>query len=153
MGGGILDRLSRNSYFIDKLLETKVPFVDCQSPHDSPFITRIRAASAQEELEKISQRTKAALASYKERGGLLGGSRPECRNLTQEARELGAQRASVANKENADAAYVDLLPQMKAWRKQGLTLADIAAKLNDEGHTTRRGKAWNHVQVNRVLSR
>ena len=51
---GVLDRIGRNSYFINKLLETGVDFVDCQAPNDSPFVTRIKAAVAQEELEKIS---------------------------------------------------------------------------------------------------
>ncbi len=150
---GVLDRLSRNSYFINKLLETRVPFVDCQSPHDSPFVTRIKAAMAQEELEKISQRTRDALAEYKAHGGKLGAARPECRNLTQAARERGARRAAEVRSAKADEAYLDLLPQMQEWRKSGLSLIAIAERLNDEGHTTRRGKPWNHVQVARVLAR
>jgi len=32
-----------------------------------------------------------------------------------------------------------------------MTLEGIAGKLNNEGHTTRRGKPWNAVQVSRVL--
>ena len=42
------------------------------------------------------------------------------------------------------------LADMKA---QGLSLRDMAAKLNADGHTTRRGKPWNPVQVSRVLER
>ena len=42
---------------------------------------------------------------------------------------------------------------MKQWRVEGLTLQAIAGKLNAEGHTTRRGKPWNPVQVSRVLDR
>jgi len=34
-----------------------------------------------------------------------------------------------------------------------MTLAAIADKLNAEGHTTRRGRPWNPVQVARVLER
>ena len=36
---------------------------------------------------------------------------------------------------------------------RGLSLRDIASKLNAEGHTTRRGRPWNPVQVARVLKR
>ena len=36
---------------------------------------------------------------------------------------------------------------------EGLTLDGIAGKLNAEGHTTRKGKTWNPVQVSRVLER
>ena len=38
-------------------------------------------------------------------------------------------------------------------RANGMTLTGIAEKLNTEGHTTRRGKPWNPVQVSRVLER
>ncbi len=109
----VLDRLSRNSFFINELLESGVDFVDCQSPHDTPFITRIKAAVAQEELEKISQRTKAALAAYKARGGKLGAARPECRNnLTATARRKGAAAGAIVTAANARAAYADIAPLM-----------------------------------------
>jgi hypothetical protein len=35
----------------------------------------------------------------------------------------------------------------------GASLADIARKLTEDGLTTRTGKAWNKVQVGRVLKR
>ena len=56
------------------------------------------------EARRISDRTKAALAAYKARGGVLRASRPECRNLTREARRKGAKAAGMAVKTNADAA-------------------------------------------------
>ena len=37
--------------------------------------------------------------------------------------------------------------------EEGLSLREIADRLNSMGHVTRRGKAWNPVQVSRVLSR
>lgn len=38
-------------------------------------------------------------------------------------------------------------------RTEGLSLRQIADRLNAEGHTTRRGKPWTSVQVMRVLAR
>jgi hypothetical protein len=38
-------------------------------------------------------------------------------------------------------------------RAGGLSLRAITARLNAEGHTTRRGRSWNPVQVTRVLER
>jgi hypothetical protein len=99
----------------------------------------------------ISQRTKAALSAYKARGGKLGAALPQCRNLTAEARRKRALRAGIAVSESAAEASVDLALTMKQWRSEGLTLDGIAAKLNAEGHTTRRGKPWNPVRVARVL--
>jgi hypothetical protein len=55
--------------------------------------------------------------------------------------------------ENAKEAYTDLAPIMSGMRDEGVSLAGIADKLNTEGHTTRRGKLWNPVQVARVLER
>ena len=42
---------------------------------------------------------------------------------------------------------------MHELRDGGATLQGIAAELNKQGHTTRRGKPWNQVQVMRVLNR
>ncbi|MBV8075063.1 MAG: recombinase family protein, partial [Planctomycetaceae bacterium] len=57
-----------------------------------------------------------------------------------------AQRAARARD-----AYADLAPRVAGWRAEGLSLRAIAARLDAEGHTTRGGKAWNPVQVTRVL--
>jgi hypothetical protein len=87
----------------------------------------------------------------------LGSARPGHWKGKEQARLDGLARGRVvAAKVNARAAaeaYADLTPTMKAWRAKGLTLDGIAGKLNAEGHTTRRGKPWNPVQVARVLVR
>ncbi|MBV8075493.1 MAG: recombinase family protein [Planctomycetaceae bacterium] len=44
-----------------------------------------------------------------------------------------------------------LAPRVAGWRAAGLSLRAIAARLDAAGHTTRGGKAWNPVQVTRVL--
>jgi DNA invertase Pin-like site-specific DNA recombinase len=106
---------------------------------------------AEAEAKAISERTKAALTAYKARGGKLGASLPQCRNLTQEARVKGAQRAGLAVAQAAREAYEDLYPTVAELRFRGLSLHAVADELNEQGHTTRRGKAWNAVQVARVL--
>lgn len=150
---GDLDRLTRNLHQLTGLMESGVAFVDVFSPHDDEFTQHIKGAVAQRRLKEISKNTKRALAAYKAAGGKLGASRPECRNLTQEARVRGAERAAAARTANAQAAYVDLLPQLREWQNAGVSLNEMATRLNDAGHTTRRGKPWNHVQVSRVLNR
>jgi site-specific DNA recombinase len=42
---------------------------------------------------------------------------------------------------------------MQELREAGKSLQGIADELNEQGHTTRRGKPWNAVQVSRVLDR
>ena len=72
-----LDRLARNVAFLSALMESKVAFVACDNPHANRLTLHILAAVAEAEAKAISDRTKAALAAYKARGGKLGGS---CRN-------------------------------------------------------------------------
>lgn len=148
-----LDRLARNVAFLSALMESKVPFVACDNPHANRLTLHILAAVAEAEALAISQRTKAALSAYKARGGKLGAALPQCRNLTEEARMKGAQRASEARARNAAEAYADLTPTVSDLRGKGLSLQAIANELNTQGHTTRRGRPWNAVQVLRVLGR
>ena len=87
----------------------------------------------------------------------LGSNRPGHWEGREEARLNGLTRGRIVAakvvSEAAIEAYADLVPSMAAMRSKGETLAGIAEKLNAEGHTTRRGKPWNPVQVARVLER
>jgi len=148
-----LDRLSRNVEFLAGVMNSGCEFAAADMPAANRFMLHVMAAVAEHEAKAISERTKAALAAYKARGGKLGAELKQCRNLTDAARRKGAQRAGEAVAKNAIEAYADLRPEMVEKRASGMTLAEIAAKLNDEGHTTRRGRPWNPVQVSRVLER
>ena len=122
-------------------------------PAANRFMLHIMAAVAEHEAKAISDRTIAALAAYKARGGKLGAELPQCRNLTRDAQRKGAERAGEAVAKAAAEAYRDIRPAMLDMRANGATLQQIAERLNSEGHTTRRGKSWNPVQVARVLER
>ena len=148
-----LDRLARNVAFLSALMDSTVPFVACDNPHANRLTLHILAAVAEAEAKAISERTKGALAAYKARGGKLGGQLPQCRNLTPDAVAKGRQRSAESRAKAASEAYGDLVPAMRQWRTEGLTLQQIADKLHGEGHTTRHGKSWNAVQVSRVLER
>lgn len=148
-----LDRLSRNAAFLLTLQASGLPMVFLDLPGANEFTVGVMALVAQHEARLISERTRAALAAYKRRGGRLGGELPQCRNLTERARARGRKAASKSITERARQAYVDLLPTMLEWRQAGLSQQAIADRLNDEGQTTRRGKPWNQVQVMRVLER
>lgn len=153
-----LDRLARNASFLLSIIESGADVVFADMPNipagaTGKFLLSMMASVAEMEAGLISERTKAALASYKARGGLLGASRPECRNLDHDARVRGAENAGKAVRSNAIEAYADLLPLMVEMRDGGSTLQQIAEALNEAGHTTRQGAMWSSVQVMRALKR
>lgn len=152
-----LDRLSRDPDFLGALMKAGIEFVACDMPNATKLTIRIMAAVAEDELRRISERTKAALAAAKARGTLLGSARPGHWNGRENQRLAGLEKArKVAIKvrqQKAAENYADLVPNMIELRKGGATLQGIAEELNKEGHTTRRGKPWNQMQVSRVLER
>jgi len=149
-----LDRLSRSVAVIAQMLaDGQVKFVCCDNPNANELMIHVFAAVARDEAQKISERTRDALAAYKARGGLLGASLKRCRNLTQKARAKGAKAAGMAVRRKADEAYSDIVDDIRKMRDRGLSLMDIARELNAMGHTTRRERPWNAMQVRRVLLR
>jgi DNA invertase Pin-like site-specific DNA recombinase len=148
-----LDRLSRNVAFMANLMESGVDFTACDNPHANRLTIHILAAVAENEAKMISERTRAALTAYKARGGVLGAARPDGRRLTPDDGVKGRERSQAIRQANARDAVADLAPMMIELRGAGLSLRAIADRLNEEGHTTRRGAAWNPMQVGRVLDR
>ncbi len=143
-----LDRLSRNVAFLSALMESRVPFFACDNPHATPLTIHILVAVAEDEVKRISERTKAALAAKKARGEKVGTN-----NLTREGTLKGAVAGGLKVAALARSEVSDILPLMVAWRAAGATLQGIADRLNREGHTTRTDRPWNKVQVKRVLDR
>jgi DNA invertase Pin-like site-specific DNA recombinase len=148
-----LDRLARNVAFLSALMDSTVPFVACDNPHANRLTLHILAAVAEAEAKAISDRTKAALAAYKARGGKLGGELPQCRNLTPDAIAKGRENSIKARAKAAVEDVADLKPLMVEMRFKGHTLQAIANELNRQDLKTRRQKPWNAVQVMRVLGR
>jgi DNA invertase Pin-like site-specific DNA recombinase len=150
-----LDRLSRNLAFLAALLDAGVEVTCCDCPHVNRLTLQIMAVLAEDEARRISERTSAALQALKARGVRLGSARPGHWDGREQKRLQGLQkarqRATVAVRAQREDAYSDLLPIVTELRGQGLSLRDIATRLNDQGHTTRRGRSWNPVQVGRVL--
>jgi DNA invertase Pin-like site-specific DNA recombinase len=147
-----LDRLARNVHFISGLMESKVPFIDADSPNDDNVMRHIKAALGEEEAKKISERTKAALAALKARGVKLGSAREGAHRLTGGANPEASRRAGEIASADKIAAYSEIHMNVKELRESGLTLQAIADQLNAEELTTRRGKPWNPMQVSRVLA-
>lgn len=61
--------------------------------------------------------------------------------------------AAKKRSEKARAEYEFLVPTLRKMQAEGQSLRQIAAWLNKQGHTTRRGKAFTGAIVWRVLKR
>ena len=147
-----VDRLVRSTIVHSDVKRSRVPFRACDNPHANEFTLDILVAVAAQEARQISDRTRKALAAYKARGGKLGSHLVGCR-LTAEGRARGRARGNRRQARDAAEVYEDLLPGMRRWRAEGLSLRAVAGRLNGDGHATRTGKPWGPVQVKRALDR
>ncbi|MDJ1505171.1 recombinase family protein [Xanthocytophaga agilis] len=142
-----LDRLSRNVYFISSLLESRVYFKACDLPEADHFTVHLFAALAEKERKMISERTKAALQSKKEKGFKLGTPA----NLNDQARKKAIetiQKNAQLNEHNIKAKAMALL-----LKKEALSLRQIAARLNELGYVTRYGKPFQATSVKRLVDK
>jgi DNA invertase Pin-like site-specific DNA recombinase len=135
-----LDRLARNVAFISSLMESGVDFVAVDNPFATRLTIHILAAVAEHEREMISQRTKAALAAAKARGVKLGNPRLE-----------EARRRALATRRAVEPAP-DLVSLVTGLAGQGLSLREIARRLNRLNLRTLRGKEWYAGTVAKVLA-
>ena len=134
-----LDRLARNVAFIANLLESGVRFVAVDMPNADRFMMHVYSAMAEEEGRRISERTRAALASAKARGIRLGAN----------GVVLAAQHKAAA--ENRALAVEDTLRCLI--QSQRLTFRQAAERMNAMQVPTAGGKGWHSTSVFRVWKR
>src|SRR5579885_1533572 len=99
-----LDRLSRSVSFLAKLMDQNVEFVAVDMPSANRLMVHVMAAVAEHERLLISERTKAALKTAKDRGVKLGGLRHDLRGVSK----LGRERALRQRIESADNRAIEL---------------------------------------------
>jgi DNA invertase Pin-like site-specific DNA recombinase len=106
---------------------------------------------AQRERELIAIRTKSALQAAKARGVVLGNPK----NLDEDSAAKGRVLGVAARKGIADVFAGKVTPIIADYQEQGLSLNQIAKKLNESGVLTARGKAgsWTPTAVKNAFSR
>jgi DNA invertase Pin-like site-specific DNA recombinase len=139
-----LDRLARNAAFLLTLRDSGVEFVAADMPDANRLTVGIMALVAEDEADRISQRTKAALAAAKARGVKLGGIR------SWEAVNTSASK----RKASADHHAASVVPIIKEIRAAGISsLEGIAQALQARGIRTARGGRWHAQTVRNVMLR
>lgn len=140
-----LDRLTRNVAFIFTLRDSGVEFVCADMPEANTLTIGVMATMAQYERELIAERTRKALAEKKRQGVRLG--RPE--SLTESAIVKSRQIRQLNARQHENNRRAGILAQ--SLRQAGNSWTQIAHTLNAYGFVTRRGKAFQAVQVQRVI--
>ena len=157
-----LSRISRGGYKVMvKLQECGVNFIESTAPYDNQLMKEFKFSMAKDELEKISERTSAALQEIKKKitkgevhtskSGNVITHLGTPKNLTKEAIE----KASVARKAKA-ATNVNnrrATSMIVALNKAGLSFYAITAQLNESGFKTSRGNDFSEVQTKRLFER
>ena len=146
-----LDRLSRNAAFLLALRDAGIKFVAADMPEANDTVVGIMAIIAQDERERISDRTRRALAEARARGVQLGN--PHGAQFLRAAGK-GNVAAVAAIKAGATERARDLAPIVADIEQAGITShRGIAAELNDREIPSPRGKQWNEIQVARLRRR
>lgn len=134
-----IDRLARDVHFISGLLKSSTEVVAADMPSANRLTLHILAAVAEGEAEMISARTKAALASAKARGVILG--------------KHGATLGKLNHKQAMKTAQ-SLKATIEALKAEGITaVREIAVALNARSIATPQGKQWHSTSVHRLLKR
>jgi len=136
-------RLSRFSLLIDYLLSCNIQFVCADSPKDTPFIIKLKTSLNEEELLRISERTKNALKALKERGYVF---KPKRNYFTPAViLKATARRIEIAKQNPNNKRAMGYIRQLR--EQSGFTLQAIANKLNHEGFKTSRGNKFSAKTV------
>ena len=136
-----VDRLTRDLELLARIVkDPEVRIRVATLPNADNFQIHLFGCLAAQEREFISTRTKAALASARERGVRLGN--PDNIRSYNQSRKRMARRVQDHN-----SGLVTTL------RRSGKTLREICAVLNESGITTSNGGMFYPSQVARILKR
>lgn len=148
-----LDRVARDlmaQLYIEKeLLKHDIEVLSAAEPFRGQdpanvLFRQIIGAFAQFEKARIAERLAGGRMEKARAGGYAGG----CAPVGYQA-ERGAKRLEVDPEKAGTVRRVfDLRDENPTW-----SLSQIAAQLNQEGHTTARGTAFHKMQVKRILDR
>ncbi|WP_299988807.1 recombinase family protein [uncultured Pontibacter sp.] len=138
-------RLSRFSLLINYLIAYNIRFVCADNPQDDEMFIRLRTAFNEEELKKVSERTKKALQARKARG--LTNGKPE--NFSDKGRLKGSARMSeLAAQSDVNKKVLNLI---YLYQDKGLKLQQICDELNGLGYKTPRGKTYQTGSIAMLL--
>ncbi|WP_435416632.1 recombinase family protein [Polaribacter aestuariivivens] len=160
-----LDRLSRDVEFTSALFNGGIDFICCDNPEANKLTIQILSVIAENEAVTISKRIKDALKVKKDKisKGIYTNKDGSQMKMIDGKFRLGNpngfgnfQKMGVEKiKENAkcNKANIQAKSIIDSARKENLTYQQIANKLNDLQYTTRNGKQFHAMQVQRLYQK
>jgi len=162
---GKLDRLARDVEFTSALYNGGVEFICCDNPNANKLTIQLLSVIAEHEAEIISKRIKETLKIKKEniqRGNYINKDGSEMKPINGKVRlgnpfgfgdyqNLGVKKIKENSRTNK--ANVQAMDIICSARKEGITFQQIANKLNRLEYSTRYGKMFNPIQVQRLFKR
>lgn len=144
-----LDRLSRNVAFTSRLLESGIDIIFTDMPEANRLVLHIIASISEYELSLVRQRTCAALAQ-KRKTMKLGKPENLLGNLEVNLEKSNAtnRQKALDNPNNKRAASL-----LKLLIKEGLSLRQMAHRLNTEGFITANGHQFTANAVRVLIKR
>lgn len=160
-----LDRLARDVEFTSALFNGGVEFICCDNPNANKLTIQLLSVIAEHEAEVISKRIKDALSVKKAKidkgiyinkdGSKMtpvdGKVRLGNPNGFGEYQKLGVEKIKENARNNKN--NIQAMDVICSARKEGMTFQVIADKLNKLQYTTRRGKQFNPIQVQRLFKK
>lgn len=160
-----LDRLARDVEFTSALFNGGVEFICCDNPNANKLTIQLLSVIAEHEAEVISKRIKDALAVKKAKidkgiytnkdGSVMTAVNGKVRlgnpNGFGEYQKLGVEKIKENARNNKN--NIQAMDIICSARKEGMTFQAIADKLNKLQYTTRRGKQFNPIQVQRLFKK
>jgi hypothetical protein len=156
-----IDRLARDVHFVSSLSKSGVDFICCDMPDANKFTIHIMAAMAENEAQMISDRTKAALKSIKDKIDCDGFYVTKSGNKIYRLGGDGVFPESAINNSIATRKKMSDMNLNKKYarpyavelRRQGMKLQDIADKLNENGYLSASGGKYHKTSVNRLINK
>jgi DNA invertase Pin-like site-specific DNA recombinase len=135
-----LDRLGRDVEQIAGIVKSNIEIIVTDNPHANRLTIHILAAVAEDQRQRISETTKAALSAARKRGVELGKN---------------GKMLSVTNKQAAEEFAMKLSPLIRRLRKRGIvSVRAISKELNKKKVPTfRAGGKWHTSTVHTLINR
>ena len=119
-------------------MESGIQFRAVDMPNADRFMLHVYAAMAEEEARRISDRTRQALKAAKQRGTALGKS---------------ASVLASKHKYDADQFASQVGPLIANYQVEGLSIRNIAKRLNFDNVPSYSGGTWHPTAVQRTTRR